>query len=53
LTEAGFKVGELATYAYKDKKRRVIATSPYEGYDVQHYFRKFDEILKELNQSLQ
>jgi len=48
LVNAGFKVGELATYAYKDRKRKLVATDPKQGYDVGSYLKQFDEILREI-----
>jgi len=48
LFDAGFKVGEVATYAYKSKKARVISRSPAEGYDVDFYAKAFKQAIKEV-----
>jgi hypothetical protein len=48
LFDAGFRVGEVATYAYKNKKARVISRSPAEGYDVDFYAKAFKQAIKEV-----
>jgi DNA polymerase elongation subunit (family B) len=48
LIEAGFKVGDVATYAYRDKKKSTISRQPDEGYDCLHYARQFGKIIKEV-----
>ncbi len=48
LIDAGFKVGEVATYAYKNKKSRAISRSPTEGYDVDFYTKAFKQAIKEV-----
>jgi DNA polymerase elongation subunit (family B) len=48
LIEAGFKVGDVATYAYRDKKKSTISRQPEEGYDCLHYARQFGKIIKEV-----
>jgi DNA polymerase elongation subunit (family B) len=50
LIDAGFKVGEIATYAYKVKtnKRKEIAKSPEEGYDCDYYAKQFSDLVKEV-----
>ncbi|MCS3920760.1 AAA family ATPase [Fervidibacter sacchari] len=48
LIDAGFKVGEVATYAYRDKKARVISRSPAEGYDVDFYAKAFKEAIQKV-----
>jgi len=48
LVEAGLKVGEIATYAYKDRKRKTIAKSEIEGYDCDYYAAKFSETIEEV-----
>jgi len=50
LFDAGFRVGEVATYAYKNKKARVISRSPAEGYDVDFYAKAFKQAIKEVVQ---
>jgi DNA polymerase elongation subunit (family B) len=48
LREAGLSEGEVAEYAYRDRRKRTISRSPAEGYDVTHYtnllLRVFAEI---------
>jgi DNA polymerase elongation subunit (family B) len=48
LIDAGFKVGDVATYAYRDKKKSTISRQPDEGYDCLHYARQFGKIIKEV-----
>ncbi len=48
LIEAGFKVGEIATYAYKDKNKKIVSTNPDDGYDVAFYTKKFKELVDEV-----
>jgi hypothetical protein len=48
LIEAGFKVGDVATYAYRDKKKSTISRQPEEGYDCLYYARQFGKIIKEV-----
>jgi DNA polymerase elongation subunit (family B) len=48
LIEAGFKVGDVATYAYRDKKKSTISRQPDEGYDCLYYARQFGKIIKEV-----
>jgi len=48
LIDAGFKVGEVATYAYKNKKSRAISHSPAEGYDVDFYAKAFRQAIKQV-----
>ena len=48
LFDAGFRVGEVATYAYKNKKARVISRSPAEGYDVDFYAKAFKQAIKQV-----
>ena len=48
LFDAGFKVGEVATYAYKSKKARAISRSPAEGYDVDFYAKAFKEAIQKV-----
>jgi len=50
LFDAGFKVGEVATYAYKHKKSRAISRSPAEGYDVDFYAKAFKQAINEVVQ---
>jgi DNA polymerase elongation subunit (family B) len=48
LMQAGFKVGEKATYAYKNYKRREIALKPDEGYDQKYYADEFSDLVKKV-----
>ena len=48
LIDAGFKVGEIATYAYKDRKRKIVAKSETEGYDCGYYAKEFSDLVKEV-----
>jgi DNA polymerase elongation subunit (family B) len=48
LLQVGFKVGEIATYAYKDKKRGIVAREPEDGYDCDYYAKQFSKTLKEV-----
>jgi DNA polymerase elongation subunit (family B) len=48
LVEAGFKVGEIATYAYKDRKRKIVAKNETEGYDCDYYAKQFSDTVKEV-----
>jgi hypothetical protein len=48
LIDAGFKVGEIATYAYKDRKRKIVAKSETEGYDCGYYAKEFCDLVKEV-----
>jgi DNA polymerase III epsilon subunit-like protein len=48
LLQAGFRVGEYATYAYKEKTKGAIARDPHEGYDREYYARKFVETVREV-----
>ena len=50
LFDAGFKVGEVATYAYRSKKSRAISRSPAEGYDVDFYAKAFKEAIQKVMQ---
>jgi hypothetical protein len=52
LLTAGFREGELATYAYKVFKssRREISRSPAEGYDVHHYVNMLARVLAEISE---
>jgi len=46
LIDAGFKVGETATYAYKDKKRKIVSVSAEDGYDVDYYTKQFKAVVE-------
>jgi len=48
LIDAGFKVGEIATYAYKDRKRKIVAKSETEGYDCGYYAKEFCKTVEEV-----
>ncbi len=52
LINAGYKVGEKATYAYKyyhaSAAKKGIARSAADGYDVDYYLREFDRVLGEV-----
>jgi DNA polymerase elongation subunit (family B) len=48
LIDAGFEVGEIATYAYKDKKRKIVAKTETEGYDRNYYVKQFCDIVEEV-----
>jgi hypothetical protein len=52
LIEAGFEVGEIATYAYKDKKRKIVAKDEKEGYDCKHYACEFSDLVKEVIEAI-
>jgi hypothetical protein len=52
LLQAGFKVGEIATYAYKDKKRGIVAREPEDGYDCDYYAKQFSKTLKEVVETI-
>jgi DNA polymerase elongation subunit (family B) len=52
LLQAGFKVGEIATYAYKDKKRGIVAREPEDGYDCDYYAKQFSKTLKEVVEAI-
>jgi DNA polymerase elongation subunit (family B) len=54
LIDAGFKVGEIATYAYKVKtnERKEIAKSPDEGYDCDYYAKQFCDIVEEVIEAI-
>ncbi len=52
LKRAGFREGERATFAYRNAKRKEIATNPADGYDVAYYLRKFDEVLSEVCEAI-
>ncbi len=52
LLQAGFKVGEIATYAYKDKKRGIVAKEPKDGYDCDYYAKQFSKTLKEVVETI-
>jgi DNA polymerase elongation subunit (family B) len=52
LLQAGFKVGEIATYAYKDKKRSIVAREPEDGYDCDYYAKQFSKTLKEVVETI-
>jgi hypothetical protein len=48
LLEAGFQEGEVAEYAYRDKRRRVVSRSPEESYDVEFYVDTLARVLEEI-----
>ena len=48
LLEAGYNIGDIATYAYKDKKHKVIATKESDGYDCDYYAKEFSKLLDEV-----
>jgi hypothetical protein len=52
LIDAGFKVGEIATYAYKDKKHKIVAKDEREGYDCGYYAKQFSDLVKEVIASI-
>jgi len=52
LIDAGFKVGEIATYAYKDRKRKIVAKSETEGYDCGYYAKEFSDLVKEVIEAI-
>ena len=52
LVEAGFEVGEIATYAYKDRKQKTVAKSETEGYDCDYYAKEFSDIVKEVIEAI-
>jgi hypothetical protein len=50
LLEAGFREGEVATYTYKDKRRRIVSRSPQDGYDAAHYAKMFRTVVQEITE---
>jgi hypothetical protein len=54
LIDAGFKVGEIVSYAYKVKtnKRKEIAKSPDEGYDCDYYAKQFSDLIEEVIEAI-
>jgi len=48
LLEAGFNEGEVATYTYKDKRRRIVSRSPHDGYDAAHYAKMLRIVVQEI-----
>jgi len=48
LINAGFEVGEIATYAYKDKKHKIVAKYKTESYDCKYYAGEFSKLVKEV-----
>ncbi len=52
LKRAGFREGERVTFAYRNAKRKEIATNPADGYDVAYYLRKFEEVLSEVCEAI-
>jgi DNA polymerase elongation subunit (family B) len=52
LIDAGFKVGEIATYAYKDKKRKMVAKDETEGYDCDYYADEFSDLVEEVIEAI-
>ena len=52
LIDAGFKVGEIATYAYKDRKRKIVAKDETEGYDCDYYAKQFSDLVKEVIEAI-
>jgi DNA polymerase elongation subunit (family B) len=54
LFKARFKVGEIATYAYKLKTNRhsEIAKSPEEGYDSDYYAKEFSKLVVEVIEAI-
>gem|GEM_PF-3244194 len=52
LLEAGFSEGEVATYAYKEKRKRVVSRSAEEGYDVGFYSTMLRRVVEELMEAI-
>lgn len=52
LIDAGFKVGEIATYAYKDRKHKTVAKSKTEGYDCYYYTKQFSDLVEEVIEAI-
>jgi len=52
LIAAGFKVGEIATYAYRDRKQKTVAKSEIEGYDCNYYSKQFCDLIKEVIEAI-
>jgi hypothetical protein len=48
LQATGFKVGDKATFAYKNWKRKEIAKSPKEGYDCDYYAGEFSDLVEQV-----
>jgi DNA polymerase elongation subunit (family B) len=48
LLEAGFNEGEVATYTYRDKRRRIVSRSPQDGYDAAHYAKMLRIVVQEI-----
>jgi DNA polymerase elongation subunit (family B) len=50
LQEAGFREGELATYAYRlvGSSRKEVSRSSVEGYDRDHYVKELSRVLEEM-----
>jgi hypothetical protein len=52
LLQAGFTEGEIATYAYKDRKQKTVAKSETEGYDCDYYAKEFSDLIEEVIEAI-
>jgi energy-coupling factor transporter ATP-binding protein EcfA2 len=52
LLEAGFGEDEVATYAYKDKRKRTVGRSPQDGYDAAYYAKMLQNVVRELVEAI-
>ena len=53
LLNAGFKIGQVVQFAYKDKKVKTISLKPEDGYDRRYYTKEFEAFVNELKKILQ
>jgi hypothetical protein len=52
LLQAGFTEGEMATYAYRNKKRGEVARDPQEGYDCDYYAKDFKKTVEDVRAAI-
>jgi hypothetical protein len=45
-------LAKATSYAYKDKKRGIVAREPEDGYDCDYYAKQFSKTLKEVVETI-